>query len=192
MQSTLSLYIQASGHMDEHVQTDGLPKYSTSTHSHTCREHTEHTRIPLIRWWRVWGLLSCSLLVQICVWCLHTYMCVCIDIFFFVHFYEYVWGWLCLSPNFTRFTYCFMRKARTHTETHAHALTHTRRPCDGDESETDYFLPPSHRDLSLRGNMLTSLPEGLFGGLSALRSVDIQGLAQFRMKWYLRITSVVF
>jgi hypothetical protein len=124
--------------------------------------------------------LALSLALHTYLRMIHTHMHVCMYrymFFFWVHFYEYVWGWLCLAPNCTRFTYCFTRKARTHTHAHTHAHTHTRRPCDGGESETDCFLPPSHRDLSLRGNMLTSLPEGLFGGLSALRSVDIQGLA---------------
>ncbi len=51
---------------------------------------------------------------------------------------------------------------------YAHTLRHTRRRCDGDQCKPDSVSSPPHRTLYLYDNQLVTLPDSVFGGLSAL------------------------
>ena len=59
--------------------------------------------------------------------------------------------------------------ARAHTHTHTHP--HTTSSCDADECDALLSLAPPLSLLELDGNLLATLPEGVFSGLLSLRSL---------------------
>ncbi len=80
-----------------------------------------------------------------------------------------------------RLTWLFI-EVSTHAHCHAHARTEAHvKTLDGDQCKPYSVFSPPHRELNLYDNKLVTLPDTVFGGLSALRSVDIQSLSYFNM-----------